>query len=161
METPAALMNKFARFVFYLIILFMLMLQSESFAQNPVKVGRSVIAGGGGKSTTSIYRSSGTIGQASTGRATTSLYKLGSGFWSGPFSGSCCIGTTGDINGDGRPNTALDLVFIIDKIYRGGSDPICPFEGDLDGDGISLSVNDFLFMIDFIFRGGVSPVDCP
>ncbi|MEE8404074.1 MAG: hypothetical protein V3S17_01650 [candidate division Zixibacteria bacterium] len=154
-------MNKFARFAFYLIILFMLMLQSESFAQNSVKVGRSVIAGGGSKSTTSVYRSSGTIGQASTGRATTTLYKLSSGFWSGPFSGSCCIGTTGDLNGDGRPNTALDLVFIIDKIYRGGSDPICPLEGDLDGDGIVLSVNDFLFMIDFIFRGGVSPVACP
>ncbi|MCH8027466.1 MAG: hypothetical protein IID63_05020 [candidate division Zixibacteria bacterium] len=154
-------MNRLARFVFYLIILFMLMLQSESFAQNSVKVGRSVIAGGGSKSTTSIYRSSGTIGQASTGRATTTIYKLGSGFWSGPFSGSCCIGTTGDLNGDGRPNTALDLVFIIDKIFRGGSDPICPFEGDLDGDGIVLSMNDLLFMIDFIFRGGDSPVACP
>ena len=154
-------MNRLARFVFYLIILFMLILPRESLAQNSVKVGRSVIAGGGSKSTTSIYRSSGTIGQASTGRATTTLYKLGSGFWSGLFSGSCCIGTTGDLNADGRPNTILDLVFIIDIIFRGGSDPICPFEGDLDGDGITLSFDDLLFMIDFIFRGGDSPVACP
>ena len=154
-------MNNMVRFVFYLIILFMLILPSESFAQNSVKVGRSVIAGGGSKSTTSLYRSSGTIGQASTGRATTSLYKLGSGFWSGPFSGSCCIGTTGDLNGDGKPSTILDLTFIIDNIFRGGSDPICPFEGDLDGDGAPLRVNDMTVMIDFIFRGGDSPVACP
>lgn len=154
-------MNSLARFVFYLIVLLILMLPSESFAQNSVKVGRSVIAGGGSKSTTSIYRSSGTIGQASTGRATTPLYKLGSGFWSGLFSGSCCIGTTGDLNADGKPNTVLDLTFIIDKIYRGGSDPICPFEGDLDGNGDPLRVNDMTVMIDFIFRGGDSPVACP
>jgi len=154
-------MNSLARFVFCLIILFMLILQSESLAQNSVKVGRSVIAGGGSKSTTSIYRSSGTIGQASTGRATTTRYKLGSGFWSGPFSGSCCIGTTGDLNADGRPNTVLDLTFIIDKIFRGGSDPVCVFEGDLDGDGAPLRIQDLTVMIDFIFRGGDSPVACP
>lgn len=154
-------MNSSARFVFYLIILFVLVLQSEPLAQNSVRVGRSVIAGGGSKSTTSIYRSSGTIGQTSTGRATTSLYRLGSGFWSGPLSGSCCIGTTGDLNADGKPNTILDLTFIIDKIFRGGSDPICPFEGDLDGNGAPLHVNDMTVMIDFIFRGGDSPVPCP
>ena len=154
-------MNSSARFVFYLIILFMLILHSESLAQNSVKVGRNVIAGGGGKSTTSLFRSSGTIGQATTGKATTSLYKLGSGFWSRPFSGSCCIGTTGDLNADGKPNTILDLTFIIDKIFRGGSDPICPFEGDLDGNGAPLRVEDMTVMIDFIFRGGDSPVACP
>lgn len=154
-------MNSSARFVFYLIIIFMLILHNESLAQNSVRVGRSVIAGGGSKSTTSIYRSSGTIGQASTGKANTSLYKLGSGFWSGPFSGSCCIGTTGDLNADGKPNTILDLTFIIDKIFRGGSDPVCVFEGDLDGNGAPLRVNDMTVMIDFIFRGGDSPVACP
>ena len=149
------------RFIFFLFIQLMIRLQRESFAKNSVKVGRSVIAGGGSNSTTSIYRSSGTIGQASTGRATTTIYTLGSGFWSGPFSGSCCIGTTGDLKADGRPNTGVDVTSVIDIIYRGGSDPICPFEGDLDGDGITLSFNDLLFMIDFIFRGGDSPVACP
>lgn len=154
-------MNSLARFVFYLIILFMLILQSQSLAQNSVKVGRSVIAGGGSKSTTSIYRSSGTIGQASAGRATTSIYKLGSGFWSGPFTGSCCIGTTGDLNADGNPNTVLDLTFMVDYIFRGGSGPLCPFEGDLDGNGSILTVIDLTYIIDFIFRGGDSPVPCP
>ena len=154
-------MNRFARFAFCLAILLLFILQSESFAQNSVKVGRSVIAGGGGKSTTSLYRSNGTIGQASTGRAATTLYQLGSGFWSGPLSGSCCIGITGDLNADGRPATILDLTFLIDNIYRGGPDPICIFEGDLNGDGITISVKDMTFMIEFIFRGGVSPVACP
>lgn len=139
----------------------MLILQSESLAQNSVKVGRSVIAGGGSKSTTSIYRSSGTIGQATTGKANTSLYKLGSGFWSGPFSGSCCIGTTGDLNADGKPNTILDLTFIVDYIFRGGAYPLCPFEGDLDGNGSILTIIDLTYIIDFIFRGGDSPVPCP
>ena len=154
-------MNRLAQFIFYLAILLLLMLQSESFAQNSIKVGRSVIAGGGGKSTTLLYRSSGTIGQASTGRATTTLYKLGSGFWSGPFSGSCCIGITGDLNGDGVDANILDLTFAIDRIFCGGAPSGCPAEADVNADGNPHNVLDLTFLVDRIFRGGVSPAACP
>ena len=156
-----ALMNNLAQIVFYSIILLMLMLQSQSLAQSSIKVGRSVIAGGGGKSTTSIYSSSGTIGQASTGRATTSIYKLGSGFWSGPFTGSCCIGNRGDLNADGVDADILDLTFAIDRIFRGGVPSGCPAEADVNADGILLNVIDLTFLVDRIFRRGVSPAACP
>ena len=154
-------MNKLAQIVFYLVVLLLLTLQSESFAQSSVKVGRSVIAGGGSRSETILYRSSGTIGQASTGRSTTTIYKLASGFWSGPSPGSCCVGTTGDLNADGRSATILDLTFLVDFIYRGGPDPVCVLEGDLDGNGTPNTILDLTFIVDYIFRGGDSPSDCP
>ena len=69
--------------------------------------------------------------------------------------GSCCIGTRGDINGDGIDFSILDLTFIIDFIFRGSGNPgSCPEEADFNSDGAGPNVLDLTFAVDRIFRGG-------
>lgn len=130
-------------------------------AENPIQIGRSVIAGGGSQSSTSLFNASGTVGQAAIGRSLAGSLRLGSGFWSAPFLGSCCIGTRGDLNADGESNTLLDLNFMVNQIFRGGPDPLCSLESDLDGNGTTSTITDLLYIINFIYRSGPIPVDCP
>ena len=72
----------------------------------------------------------------------------------------CCLGSRGDLNGDGNDANILDLTSIIDSIFRGGSDPGCPNEADLNGDGVSGNILDLTYLIDAIFRGGTPPPPC-
>ena len=74
--------------------------------------------------------------------------------------GSCCQGIRGDVNGDGTDASILDLVFLVDRIFRGGGPPSCSEEADVNGDGTSASILDLVFLVDFIFRGGVAPGPC-
>ena len=124
-----------------------------------IKVGKYVIAAGGGQSSTSGIIVKGTVGQIGIGRSITNSYQVFSGFWMGS-SQSCCLGVTGDLNSDGQDNTVLDLTFLIDQIFRGGPDPFCSLEGDLNGDGTPSQVMDLTILIDKIFRGGPSPAQC-
>ena len=85
-------------------------------------------------------------------------------FWDGPYcfyiSESCCIGTRGDLNGDGDDANILDLTFAVDRIFRGGTASVCPEEGDVNGDGNPHNVLDLTFLVDRIFRGGPVPGPC-
>ncbi|MEE8404874.1 MAG: CHRD domain-containing protein [candidate division Zixibacteria bacterium] len=74
--------------------------------------------------------------------------------------GSCCQGIRGDVNGDGDDATILDLVFLVDRIFRGGGPADCSEEADVNGDGTSASILDLTFLVDRIFRGGVAPGPC-
>ena len=74
--------------------------------------------------------------------------------------GSCCQGIRGDVNGDGTDASILDLVFLVDRIFRGGDPPGCSNEADVNGDGISASILDLVFLVDRIFRGGAAPGPC-
>ena len=76
----------------------------------------------------------------------------------------CCIGTRGDVNGDGEDANILDLTFVVDYIFRGSGDPgSCQDESDVnsDGDPTSPNILDLTFLVDDIFRGGPSPGPCP
>ena len=74
----------------------------------------------------------------------------------------CCEGIRGDMNGDNSVGAdILDLTYIIDRIFRGGSDISCPEEGDINGDGISGNILDLTYVVDVIFRGGPQPDPCP
>ncbi len=72
----------------------------------------------------------------------------------------CCVGSRGDLNGDGNNANILDLTNIIDIIFRGGSDPGCPNEADLNSDGTSGNILDLTYLVDRIFRGGPPPGPC-
>ena len=79
-----------------------------------------------------------------------------------PPPAGCCEGNRGDMNGDDNANSdILDLTYIVDLIFRGGSDISCPEEGDINGDGVSGNILDLTFVVDIIFRAGPPPGPCP
>ncbi|MCH7689655.1 MAG: hypothetical protein IIA17_01245 [candidate division Zixibacteria bacterium] len=74
----------------------------------------------------------------------------------------CCQGIRGDMNGDNSASSdILDLTYIVDLIFRGGSDIACSEEGDVNGDGVAGNILDLTFLVDIIFRGGPQPGPCP
>ncbi|MGH8015582.1 MAG: hypothetical protein ACREBV_05280, partial [Candidatus Zixiibacteriota bacterium] len=77
----------------------------------------------------------------------------------GPLEGiSCCLDTTGNVNYDlNDACNILDMTYMVDWIWRGGSPPPCPEEADLNGDGTSANVLDATFLIDLFFRSGPLP----
>ena len=79
-----------------------------------------------------------------------------------PPPAGCCQGNRGDMNGDNSAGAdILDLTYIVDLIFRGGSDISCPEEGDINGDGVSGNILDLTFVVDIIFRAGPPPGPCP
>jgi len=74
----------------------------------------------------------------------------------------CCVGISGDVNGDGPDANILDLTHIVDFIFRGSGDSGgCPNESDVNSDGDSSDILDLTYLVDVIFRGGPVPPACP
>ena len=73
----------------------------------------------------------------------------------------CCIGQTGDFNGDGTDADPLDLAYLHDYLFGTGPLPNCLSEGDVNGDGNSSDPLDLALIVDFLFFGGSPPVQCP
>ena len=137
-----------------------LVLAVPSFSQTVLKW--KVISSGGTNSTSGSLKLKGTVGQTAATFSTAGALELNAGFWQNfGTADSCCIGIKGDFNGDGTDNNILDLTFIIDDIFRGGSPAACPEESDLNGDGLLATILDLTFIIDDIFRGGAAPGACP
>jgi hypothetical protein len=73
----------------------------------------------------------------------------------------CCIGISGDLNGDGDEANILDLNFLVNYIFRGSDDPgDCPEESDVNDDGDSANIFDLNYLVNYIFRGGPAPGPC-
>jgi len=72
----------------------------------------------------------------------------------------CCVGTKGDLNGDGNEANVIDLNFAVNKIFRGGINTSCFGEGDVNSDKVILNVVDLNFLVNKIFRGGAAPAIC-
>lgn len=73
---------------------------------------------------------------------------------------NCCVGIAGDVNFDGTDANILDLTYLVDRIFRGGTPPACPREADLNSDGNPANIIDLTFLVDRIFRGGSAPGLC-
>jgi len=77
------------------------------------------------------------------------------------YTPSCCVGITGDVNGDGEEANIIDLTFLVDFVFRGSGDPGgCPDESDVNGDGNPANILDLTYLVDLIFRGGPVPPGC-
>jgi len=74
--------------------------------------------------------------------------------------GNIMVDKQGDFNGDGDNADVLDLTYIVNYIFRGGTIPGCPKEADLNFDGNSSNILDLTYLVDFIFRGGFPPANC-
>ncbi len=72
----------------------------------------------------------------------------------------CCFGSRGDVNGDGSDADILDLIYLVDRIFRGGPNAPCVREGDVNSDTASGNILDLTFIVDRIFRGGPMPGPC-
>ena len=83
--------------------------------------------------------------------------------WDGPHcfevGSSCCVGITGDVNGDDWVNL-LDLVYLINWAFVDGSAPACVAEANANGCGEWGNILDIIYLINYIFKGGPEPVQC-
>jgi hypothetical protein len=73
-------------------------------------------------------------------------------------SGSQAAFLCGDANGDTRINL-IDVSYMINTLYRGGSPSNPPAAADLDN-STRLNLIDVSYLISFLYRGGLVPV-CP
>jgi hypothetical protein len=81
-------------------------------------------------------------------------------FTVGP-AGTCCVGTTGNI--DGSVDDMLDVsdvAFLVDYMFGNGPAPECPEEAELVPDG-SSDISDLVYLINYLFRDGPPPPACP
>lgn len=69
-------------------------------------------------------------------------------------------GIHGDVNFDGKDANTVDLTYLVDFIFRGGTPPPCDIEADVNGDGTSANIIDLTYLIDFIHRSGPPPPAC-
>ena len=71
---------------------------------------------------------------------------------------SCRVGepfVRGDANADGIINVA-DIVYLVNYLYRGGSEPSPAESGDATCDGV-VNVADIVFLVNYLYRGGDPP----
>ncbi len=80
--------------------------------------------------------------------------------WTKP--GSCCVGRTGNVDGDINDNIDIgDLTCMVEFLFGSGCGTDCAAEMDLNGDGVEPDIADLTYMVDFLFNGGPLPVPCP
>lgn len=66
----------------------------------------------------------------------------------------------GDINNDNVIGSVMDMVLMVDFIFRGGPPPFpSPLIGDCNCDGSANDIIDMEYLVDYIFRGGPAPVN--
>jgi len=65
----------------------------------------------------------------------------------------------GDANNNGKTNIA-DVVFLIERLFKGGPAPVCCEEGSADGN-TKINIGDVTYIISWLFNGGPDPVCGP
>ena len=71
---------------------------------------------------------------------------------------SCDFQYPGDVNNDGAHNI-VDLVWLLDYLYRGGSTPPVIANADVNGD-CCIDWRDVKYLVMYLFIGGPQPVNC-
>lgn len=79
--------------------------------------------------------------------------------WTAADAGESCCVLRGDMNCDGKLNSA-DLIFAVDYLWNWGPDPCCWEHFDVNGDGTCTSA-DVIYLFDYFYKGGPAPVPCP
>ncbi len=73
-----------------------------------------------------------------------------------PVTPLTCIYRPGDANGDGKVDLT-DLMFIVNRVYKGGPAPVFECQVDLNADGI-VTLLDIFLGVNYLFKGGPPPV---
>jgi len=63
----------------------------------------------------------------------------------------------GDIDNNGEFQGILELTYLVDYIFRGGSAPENELAADVNGSGGLANILDLTYMVDYVFRGGPGP----
>jgi choice-of-anchor B domain-containing protein len=76
-------------------------------------------------------------------------------------SGSCCIGSRGNVNGSASENpTIADLTYLVQFLFNGGGAPPCLDEANVNSVS-TITVADLTFLVQFLFNSGPAPAACP
>lgn len=123
-----------------------------------------VISSGGSMNGASTnYRMSGTIGQTAVGPGTSTNYKINQGFWQNFSSGSapsCCVGETGNVNGDGTTNLT-DLTQMVNFLFVTFVPPACVPAANTNGDAsCTLNLTDLTRLVNKLFVTFVPCAPC-
>ncbi|HOP06438.1 MAG TPA: M14 family zinc carboxypeptidase [candidate division Zixibacteria bacterium] len=74
----------------------------------------------------------------------------------------CCVGQTGNINGDAAGSIDItDLVYLVQYMFSGGPVVGCPISADVNGDNSIADITDLVDLVSYMFQDGPPPVDCP
>lgn len=68
---------------------------------------------------------------------------------------SCCQ-RPGDVDHSGFPNVR-DVTYLINYLYRGGSEPPCLEEADVNGDHV-INIRDITYLIESLYKCGTLPI---
>lgn len=71
---------------------------------------------------------------------------------------SCCIGTTGNVDGTGNVDIA-DLTFLVDVLFITNPTPACAAEANIDGMG-NIDIADLTLLVDVLFINNPPLPDC-
>ena len=118
-----------------------------------------VISGGGNRGTSASYILSGTVGQTAAGLATSTNYKVYQGFWQNFSTGSCCVGTTGNVNMVGIVDLS-DLSALVSYLTGGGYALPCVPEANVNNVGI-VDLSDLSALVSYLTGGGYVLPTCP
>ena len=87
--------------------------------------------------------------------------------YNGEIKTSCCVGTTGDANGDGASEPTIgDISILIDHLFVTGAALSCYPEADVNQSGgsnptdIDITIGDISMLIDHLFVTGVALPSC-
>lgn len=74
----------------------------------------------------------------------------------------CCIGSTGNFNGDAGGTVDLsDLIYAVNYSFLGGPAPTCFAAANVNGDvGCTVDLSDLIYLVNYLFLGGPNPMPC-
>lgn len=87
---------------------------------------------------------------------------IGNRYWSVIEWEPCCVGNTGNVNGDPDGSFDLsDLIFLINYLFLGGPEPPCMAAANFNGDaGCQVDLSDLIYGVATLFLGGQPPAEC-
>ncbi len=101
-------------------------------------------------------------GQPAIGESSSPSYGLTGGFWEFPYETGCCVGMTGNVDGDPEELIDIaDLTALIDFLFITFTEPECMPEANIDGDPEGLvDIADLTGLIDYLFITFTPPANC-
>jgi hypothetical protein len=113
-----------------------------------------VVSQGATYGSNSTIQLTGTAGQTAIGTVVAPTYTLNQGFWHDAGIQACCVGITGNIDGDPEERIDIgDLTAMIRYLYiLPNPVPPCPEEADTDGDADGvLDIGDVSALIAYLY----------